>query len=97
MYDILIAEFDANYNLKMLRDSRQRAENWVKLDTGQSFWQYGVKYTNYVLSEEKTAEIPVNALALYVQQELSKNAMTSVVTIAEAGKFEVNFNIKVLE
>lgn len=96
MKDIYIEDFDANKSIGFINSQEQQAINWVKLGNKQIFSTFGVDYYRYISSTEKRYEISVNALANFIQQELSKNFIYCSVTPQNTGKSTEIFKIEVL-
>lgn len=96
MKDIYIEDFDGDKSIGFINSQEQQAVNWIKLGTKQIFSTFGVDYYRYISSTEREYEISVNALAYYIQQELSKNFIYCSVIPQNTGKSTEIFKIEVL-
>lgn len=96
MKDLYIEDF-IDGKIIFENSSKQRALNWVKLGNKQIYLQYGVEYSQFINSQAKNYQISINALANFVQQELSKNFIYCAVTPANTRNTTEIFNIEVYD
>jgi hypothetical protein len=96
MKDIYLEDFNEG-KINYINNQQQRALNWVKLGNKQIFTSYGVDYYNYIQSDGVKYSININSLAVFIQQELSKNYCYCKVIPADTGSSTEIFNIEVFE
>lgn len=96
MKDIYMKEFDSENSIGFIDSQEQQASNWVKIGDKQIFSDYGVDYWKYIQSQDKLYSVSIDALASYIQQQLSSNFIVCTVTPQHTGKDAELFKIEVL-